>query len=175
MYGENSSSSSRGGLSEGVVNIGISSENRAAVNEVLSRALADLHVLYVKTRNCHWNLVGRRFHSLHEFFEEQYTQLAEAIDEVAERIRMLGGVSPASMEEFLRLARLKEKSGALIEGDEALGLLEEDHEAIARQLRHEIPRVEEELKDVGTADFLTGQLRNHEQAAWMLRSFLERP
>jgi starvation-inducible DNA-binding protein len=173
MYRETSSPAESPAMST-KVNIGISAEHRTAVNKLLAKNLADLHVLYVKTRNVHWNIVGARFQPLHEFFEGQYTAIAEAVDEVAERIRMLGGVAPGSMKEFLAAARLEEREGAPIDGDAALVALDADHEAVIRQLRKDIDKCAEEYEDQGTADFLTGLLRDHEKTAWMLRSFLQK-
>ncbi|RYD47750.1 MAG: DNA starvation/stationary phase protection protein [Verrucomicrobiaceae bacterium] len=154
------------------LNIGLDAKARATSVKVLSGILANQHVLYIKTRNFHWNLTGHRFHTLHAFFEEQYEALAAAIDKTAERIRMLGSASPGSMKEFLALASLKECSGALIGGDEAIVGLRDDHEAAARDLRKAVDATDE-AGDAGTADFLTQLLQDHEQAAWMLRSFLE--
>lgn len=173
MYRETTSPAQSPAMST-KVNIGISSEHRTAINKLLGKNLADLHVLYVKTRNCHWNIVGARFQPLHEFFEEQYTALALAIDETAERIRMLGGVAPGSMKEFLEMARLEERQGEPIDGNDALNSLDGDHEAVIRQLRKDIDKCADEFQDQGTADFLTGLLRAHEKTAWMLRSFLQK-
>ncbi len=155
------------------LNIGLDQKNRDGVVGILSQVLADAHVLYIKTRNLHWNLVGPRFHSLHEFYEEQYTTLAENIDKVAERIRMVGGTAPGSMGEFLAHTRLKEVKGGRIDGTASLKLLLADNEAIIRDLREDIDKCEETYGDVGTADFLTGLIQVHEEAAWMLRSYLE--
>jgi starvation-inducible DNA-binding protein len=155
------------------VEIGITQANRDGVIGLLGQALADTHVLYIKTRNLHWNLIGPRFHSLHEFYEEQYTELAKNIDAIAERIRMVGGAAPGSMAEYLKVARLKEKSGARIDGTESLKLLLADNEAVVRHLREAIEDCEEKYDDVGTADFLTGLIQVHEEASWMLRSYLE--
>ena len=152
--------------------IGLPAENRSKVIAILAGVLADQHVLYQKTRNFHWNLTGLRFHTLHEFFEQQYNGLAEAIDETAERIRMLGGVAPGSMTEFLALARLKEVPGSLIRGEDALESLTADHAACVRSLRTAIEASDEEGDDAGTTDFLTGLIRAHEKTAWMLRSHL---
>ncbi|MCW1887047.1 DNA starvation/stationary phase protection protein [Luteolibacter flavescens] len=154
------------------LDIGLDAKIRQGSVKALSGILADQHVLYLKTRNFHWNLTGHRFHTLHAFFEAQYTALAEAIDETAERIRMLGAASPGSMKEFLALASLQECAGELIGGDEAIALLRDDHEAAARALRDAVDSTDE-AGDAGTADFLTKLLQNHEEAAWMLRSFLE--
>ena len=154
------------------LDIGLDAKVRASSVKALSGILANQHVLYLKTRNFHWNLTGHRFHTLHAFFEAQYDALALAIDKTAERIRMLGASSPGSMKEFLALASLKECSGQLIGGDEAIIALRNDHEAAARELRKAVDSTDE-AGDAGTADFLTELLQNHEEAAWMLRSFLE--
>ena len=152
--------------------IGLSAASRSKVIAMLSSALADQHVLYQKTRNYHWNLTGHRFHTLHVLFEIQYGELAIAIDETAERIRMLGGTSPGSMSEFLKLAELKEAPGQLINGEAALERLAADHEACIRSLRKMIETAAEKSDDAGSADFLTGLIRAHEKTAWMLRSHL---
>ncbi len=154
------------------IHIGIVANNRAKVCELLAGVLADQHVLYIKTRNFHWNLVGERFHTLHAFYEKQYDALALAIDETAERIRMLGGVAPGSMKDFLEGATLTEETGALVDGEHTLNVLVKDHEACARKLREDIDLCDDKYGDAGSADFLTALLQKHEQAAWMLRSFL---
>ncbi len=155
------------------IHIGLTADTRRAVVATLSGILADQHVLYIKTRNFHWNLRGGRFHTLHAFYEEQYNALAAAIDETAERVRMLGLPSSGSMREFLDLATLSEEPGRLVSGETTLALLAADHEACARTLREAIEEMDETLGDAGTADFLTGLLQQHEKTAWMLRSFLE--
>lgn len=155
-----------------IIRIGLDSKVRGQAVKLLSAILADQHVLYAKTRNFHWNLTGHRFHTLHAFFETQYEALAQAIDQTAERIRMLGAASPGSMKEFLALATLKETPGTLVNGDHAIGALRDDHEAAARELRKAVEALDT-AGDAGTADFLTGLLQSHEEAAWMLRSFLD--
>ena len=155
-----------------VIHIGLDSKVRSQAVKLLSAILADQHVLYAKTRNFHWNLTGHRFHTLHEFFEKQYDELALAIDKTAERIRMLGHASPGSMQEFLANSTLKEVPGALVNGDEAIAALRDDHEAAAREVRKAVDTLDE-AGDAGTADFLTDLLQSHEQSAWMLRSFLD--
>lgn len=155
-----------------VLHIGLDSKVRGLAVKRLSAILADQHVLYVKTRNFHWNLTGHRFHTLHEFFEKQYDHLALAIDKTAERIRMMGHGSPGSMKEFLAIATLKELPGALVNGDVAIAALRDDHEAAAREVRRAVDELDE-AGDAGTADFLTDLLKAHEEAAWMLRSFLD--
>ncbi|MES2996871.1 MAG: DNA starvation/stationary phase protection protein [Verrucomicrobiota bacterium] len=154
------------------VRIGIKPSGRAPIIESLMAILADQHVLYLKTRNFHWNLTGPRFSSLHEFFEAQYKGLELAIDETAERIRMIGGASPGSMSEFLKLASLKEHKGTLVSGDNAIKALKDDHETAVRTLRKAIADAGA-ADDVGTEDFLTGLIQAHEKSAWMLRSYLE--
>jgi starvation-inducible DNA-binding protein len=155
-----------------ILRIGLDSKVRGQAVKLLSAILADQHVLYAKTRNFHWNLTGHRFHTLHAFFETQYEALALAIDKTAERIRMLGAASPGSMKEFLALATLQETPGALVNGDHAIGALRDDHEAAARELRKAVEALDT-AGDAGTADFITGLLQSHEEAAWMLRSFLD--
>ncbi|MAS92956.1 MAG: DNA starvation/stationary phase protection protein [Verrucomicrobiales bacterium] len=150
---------------------GLSKENRTGVIESLISVLSDQHVLYMKLRNFHWNLKGPRFHSLHEFFEQQYKTLEGAIDETAERIRMLGGVSPGSMSEFLAATSLKEAAGEIISGEDAISALVTDHETVIRSLREVAETVEEKYEDQATADFLVELLQQHTQDAWMLRSF----
>lgn len=151
--------------------IGLNAKNRQKIQKILSTVLSDQHVLYIKTRNFHWNLIGGRFHSLHVHFEEMYGELALAIDETAERIRMIGGMAPGSMGEFIKLASLKETTGELVSGDDAITALLSDHESVIRSLRKEIPGIGE-LDDLGTEDFLVGLLQKHETTAWMLRSYL---
>ncbi len=139
---------------------------------MLGRLLADEHVLYVKTRNFHWNVTGLDFGALHELFEKQYDALADSIDEIAERIRMLGGVAPGSMKEFLKLARLDEQPGGKLEAGKMIAALLSDHETVIRALREAI-EVADSAGDAGTNDFLTGLLEDHEKTAWMLRAHLE--
>lgn len=153
-------------------NIGLTSDQRKGVGGILSALLADQHVLYVKTRNYHWNVTGPHFHDLHTFLEAQYDQLAESIDEVAERIRSLGGVAPGAMADFLKLARLKESVGSPPDWRTMLGNLLADHEATIRQLRGDVERCAAEFGDAGTQDFLTGLMESHEKTAWMLRAHL---
>jgi len=155
-----------------VIHIGLDPKVRGQAVKLLSAILANQHVLYSKTRNFHWNLTGHRFHTLHEFFEKQYDALALAIDKTAERIRMMGHASPGSMKEFLAAATLKEVPGALVNGDDAIATLRDDHEAAAREVRKAVDALDE-AGDAGTADFLTDLLQAHEETAWMLRSFLD--
>jgi len=154
------------------VNIGIPDDSRQRVIAILNTLLADEFLLYTKTRNFHWNVTGPQFNDLHKFFESQYEALDETIDEVAERARALGGRAFGTLEEFRASARLGEKPGAVPAARDMLATLLADHEALIRTLREDVTTVTERHQDVGTADFLTGLLEEHEKAAWMLRSFL---
>lgn len=151
-------------------NIGITTENRLAVADQLSKLLADEFVLYTKTRNAHWNIEGPDFHSMHIFFEGQYQQLDELTDSVAERIRKIGHYAPATLTQLLQLTHLTEKSNS---DNDSLGFIKElleDHEIIIDFLRGNITPFAEVYKDLGTSDYITGLLEQHEQMAWMLRS-----
>lgn len=151
-------------------NIGITPENRLAVADQLSKLLADEFVLYTKTRNAHWNIEGTDFHSMHIFFEGQYQQLDELTDSVAERIRKIGHYAPATLTQLLQLTHLTEKSNS---DNDSLGFIKElleDHEIIIDFLRGNITPFAEVYKDLGTSDYITGLLEQHEQMAWMLRS-----
>ncbi len=155
-------------------NIGISNNDRDAVVKILNQNLADLYVLYTKTRNYHWNVVGSRFNDLHKFFEAQYEALNETIDEVAERARALGGNSVATLADFVKSSRLSEHPGKYPNADTMLANLLADHEAVIQNLRKDVDTTNDDHHDTGTADFLTGLMEAHEKMAWMLRSFLEK-
>lgn len=155
------------------INIGITAENLKNISQLLQVCLADLHVLYIKTRNFHWNVEGMSFGPLHELFEKQYKQLESIIDEVAERTRNLGFFAVGSLSGFLSIARLKEHMKEGISDKEMLRILAEDHEMHIRNLRESIDKCDEEYGDVGTADFLTDLIRDHEKIAWMLRVHLK--
>ena len=155
------------------VDIGLSGQNREAVGQILNALLADAHVLYVKTRKYHWNVVGPQFRSLHELFEEHYKELADDIDEIAERARALGVKAHGTMAEFTRHARLEEDPG-YPEAMTMVANLVSDHSAVIKQLRTDIDRCEDDYHDAGTADFLTGLMEKHEKANWMLRAYLEK-
>jgi starvation-inducible DNA-binding protein len=154
------------------VNIGIADASRDRVVATLNTLLADEFLLYTKSRNFHWNVTGPQFNDLHKFFEVQYEALDEVIDDVAERVRALGGRALGTLEEFRASARLGEKPGATPAARDMLATLLADHEALIRALRADIETVTDRDRDVGTADFLTGLLEQHEKTAWMLRSFL---
>lgn len=154
-------------------NLGISPKNLNAVNEVLNRVLADGNVLYIKLRKFHWNLSGDNFMELHELFEAQYTALALAIDEVAERISTLGGVAIGTTSEFAKYSQLKENPGKVPSNQEMLQTLVADHESIVKALRKNLDDVEEKYGDAGTSDFLNGLMQEHEKMAWKLRKYFK--
>jgi starvation-inducible DNA-binding protein len=153
--------------------IGISPKNLQAVATELTKLLADEFVLYTKTRNAHWNVEGPDFHSMHIFFEQQYEQLDEIMDSVAERIRQLGHYAPATLQSFLQLTHLTEKLG---EKNDSLGFIKElvtDHEK-----HHHFHQGKDQsgfandYGDAGTSDYVTGLMEDHEKMAWMLRAHL---
>jgi starvation-inducible DNA-binding protein len=152
--------------------IGIKPENLAEVALSLNRLLADEHVLYIKTRNAHWNVEGPDFHAQHKFFEEQYGQLEEIIDDVAERIRSLGHYAEATLQGFLKLTHLTEQTREKNDSNGFMKALLEDHESIIIYLRENINRYANDWQDQGTSDFITGLMEVHEKMAWMLRAHL---
>ena len=154
-------------------NIGITEKNRQAVAEALSKILADEYVLYTKTKNAHWNVEGPDFHAKHLFFEGQFGQLDEIIDNVAERIRSLGHYTPATLKLMLELTHLTEQSRSK---NDAAGFITEllaDHEAIIIHLRENVNPFANDFGDAGTSDFITGLMETHEKMAWFLRAHLK--
>lgn len=153
------------------INIGLSEMHRKQLAEGLSRLLADSYTLYLKTHNFHWNVVGPMFQALHILFETQYTELALAVDEIAERIRALGYPAPGSYQQFAKLTVIQEETG-IPNAKNMIKQLIEGQEAVTRTAREIFPLVEE-AKDQPTADLLTRRMEVHEKNAWMLRSLLE--
>jgi len=152
--------------------IGIKADLTAKVAHELSRILADEFVLYTKTRNAHWNVEGPDFFDKHKFFESQYEQLDETMDDVAERIRAIGHYAPATLREYLKLTKLSDKSREVNDSKGYIKELLSDHESIIIHLRENISRFADEYKDLGTSDFITGLMETHEKMAWMLRAHL---
>ncbi len=153
--------------------IGLNDKSREAVGLMLNRLLSDEYVLAAKTRNFHWNVTGAHFHDYHLLFGEQIGTLDGAADDLAERVRRLGGRSLGSLREFVEHSRLTEKPGSAPPATDMLGLLLHDHETLIRQLRKDVDLCASEHGDAGTADFLTGLMESHEKMAWMLRASLE--
>lgn len=154
------------------VNIGIPNDKRDAAVTILNAVLADEYVLYTKTRNYHWNVVGPQFNDLHKFFEAQYEVLNDIVDEVAERATSLGGKAVGTLAGFVKTTRLRERPGEYPDARGMLGDLLDDHETVIRQLRIDLATAMDKLGDAGTSDFLTGLMEKHEKMAWMLRAFL---
>ncbi len=157
------------------VETGIPEADRQAIAEGLSRLLADSYTLYLRTHNFHWNVTGPMFHSLHAMFEEEYTELAMAVDEIAERIRALGQPAPGSYAAFARLSSLvedDEDGHGVPRAEEMIRRLVKGHEAVAATARSVFPAAESGNDEV-TADLLTQRMQVHEKTAWMLRSLLD--
>ncbi len=153
-------------------NIGISAQDRKKIVDILTRLVSDEYILYTKTRNYHWNVTGIQFNDLHKFFESQYEELDNSIDDVAERIRQLGAKSNATLGEFIKNGKIKEEPGKYPDAKTMLTNLLHDHEYVIRALRVDVD-VCAKHNDAGTADFLTGLMEQHEKMAWMIRSFLD--
>ena len=153
------------------VDIGIPKAHLQPLATMLNTLLADEYVLYTKTRNYHWNVTGSSFMELHKLFEGQYEALDEAIDSIAERSRKLGHYAVGSMKQYLAITRLTEDDKATNSKQMLLNLLH-DHETLIKILRNDIAVSADKYKDVGTSDFLTGLMKEHEQTAWFIRSYL---
>lgn len=154
------------------MDIGISDKDRAAIAQGLSRLLADTYTLYLTTHNFHWNVTGPMFNSLHAMFMEQYTELWNAVDPIAERIRALGHVAPGSYAQYAQLSSLPDAPAEPPKALEMVRILAQGHEAVARTARSLFPLVDK-ANDEPTADVLVQRLSVHEQTAWMLRSLLQ--
>lgn len=152
------------------MDIGISEADREKIAGGLSRLLADSYTLYLKTHNFHWNVTGPMFQTLHLMFEGQYTELATAVDLIAERIRALGFPAPATYQDFARLTSIKESTG-VPPAKEMIQQLVAGQEAVVKTARSILPDVES-AHDEATADLLTQRMQLHEKTAWMLRSLL---
>jgi len=153
------------------INIGMKDTERKAVADKLSRLLADSYTLYLKTHNYHWNVTGRMFQTLHTLFETQYTELATAVDGIAERIRALGVRAPGSYKEFAELATVKDAEGTP-KADAMIQELAADHEMVSRTAM-EVFREAGKYDDEATISLVTARLEVHQKATWMLRAHLE--
>lgn len=154
------------------IDIGINSENRKAIAQGLSHLLADSYTLYLKTQSFHWNVTGAMFVSLHTLFEQQYVDLAGAVDEIAERIRALGFPTPGSYAQFLALTTIKEEPGV----PKATVMIEQliQGQEIVVNTAHKMVSLVESAGDQPTLDLLTRRMEIHEKNAWMLRVLLEK-
>ncbi|MDQ2082308.1 Dps family protein [Xanthobacteraceae bacterium Astr-EGSB] len=153
------------------IDIGISDGDRKKIAEGLSHLLADTYTLYLKTHNYHWNVTGPMFNTLHLMFETQYTELATAVDEIAERIRALGYPAPGSYAQFQKLSSVKESDG-VPSAEDMIADLVKGQEIVVKTARSVFP-ASEAANDEPTADLLTQRMQIHEKTAWMLRSMLE--
>ena len=152
------------------VSNGLSAAENKKSHEILREVLASTFILYTKTLNFHWHVVGPQFQSLHALFQDQYDELFSAVDEIAERIRAIGHITPASCKEMLEHSIISE-SEANLSADQMLGALAEDHFSLSQLIRKKISEAEKN-NDYGTADLLTSRLKSHEKTAWMLQSHL---
>lgn len=154
------------------LDIGISAKHREAISKGLSALLADTYTLYLTTHNFHWNVTGPQFNTLHTMFMTQYTELWNAVDPIAERIRALGFPAPGSYAQFAALSSLPDAPAKPPKAGEMVERLVKGHEAVARTARNTF-KLAEEASDQPTADLLTQRLDIHEKTAWMLRALLE--
>jgi starvation-inducible DNA-binding protein len=154
------------------IDIGIGDKDRAAIAGGLNRLLADTYTLYLTTHNFHWNVTGPMFNTLHAMFMAQYTELWNAVDPIAERIRALGHPAPGSYAQFGKLSSIKDAPATPPKALQMVRILVEGHEAVARTARGVFP-LADKADDQPTADLLTRRLDIHEKTAWMLRSLLE--
>lgn len=153
------------------IDIGIKTKDREKIAQGLSRVLADTYTLYLKTHNFHWNVEGPMFNTLHLMFMEQYTELWNALDLIAERIRALGFPAPATYKQFTELSSIEETEG-VPDAMDMVRLLVTGHEAVSRTVRAAFPAAEK-AGDESTCDLYTQRLNIHEKTAWMLRSLLK--
>ena len=152
-------------------NIGISPKNLKKSTSILATILSNEMTLYVKTRKFHWNISGNSFMELHKLFEDQYRILEANIDEVAERISQLGEKTIGTMKEFIENSTLKESPKEYASQKNMLEELLENHEQLVTEFRDYIPVFENDNHDIGSADFITGLLQQHEKMAWVLRRY----
>jgi len=153
-------------------NIEIPDSNIQEIVKLLNRLLANEYVLFTKTWAAHWNVQGSNFIGMHEFLKEQYQSLELVVDDTAERIRSLGHYAMGTLKDFLSITDMVEDSGNFASQKQILQMLTNDHETIIRIIRNEIAPIVEKNKDLGTADFITSIMEQHEKMAWMLRAHL---
>ena len=164
-------SAAAGSAGPSAIDIGINAKDRKAIADGLSRLLADTYTLYLKTHNYHWNVTGPMFNTLHLMFEQQYNELALAVDQIAERIRSLGYPAPGSYADYAKLTSIKESKG-VPSAETMIADLVKGQEAVVKTARKVFPSADK-ANDEPTADLLTQRMDIHEKTAWMLRSMLE--
>lgn len=152
------------------IDIGINEQDRARISEGLKRLLADSYTLYLQTHNFHWNVTGPQFRELHLMFEEQYDELAIAVDDIAERIRALGVAAPGTYKAFAALSSIDEVDGVPV-ASEMISILTRSHEQVVKTCREAL-RLAQEGEDESSASLVSDRMRIHEKTAWMLRSML---
>jgi len=153
------------------IDIGIQESDRVAIAEGLKKLLADSYTLYLQTHNFHWNVTGKNFRELHLMFEEQYTELATAVDDIAERIRTLGVVAPGTYSAFAALSTIKEVE-RVPDADEMVAYLLKGHEQVVKTAR-DVLKAAQEATDESTASLVSDRMALHEKTAWMLRAMLD--
>ena len=154
------------------LNTGIEESKREDIAEGLARLLAESYTLYLKTHKYHWNVTGPMFQTLHLMFEQHYTELALAVDEIAERVRVMGVKAPGSYTEFAKLSRVKEDATTSTDATSMIKNLLEDHEQVTRTAKEILPMLDG-ANDEGTNGLLGTRIEFHEKTAWMLRSLLD--
>jgi starvation-inducible DNA-binding protein len=150
------------------IDIGINESNRIAIADGLKKLLADSYTLYLQTHNFHWNVTGPQFRELHLMFEEHYTELAIAVDDIAERIRTLGVAAPGTYRSFAELSSIKEVDG-VPEATDMVRLLLQGHEAVVKTCRS-VLKLAQGADDESTSALVGDRMRVHEKTAWMLRA-----
>ncbi|HEC60077.1 hypothetical protein LCGC14_1125030 [marine sediment metagenome] len=151
-----------------MIDIGINKENRTEISNGLKELLADSYTLYLQTHNFHWNVTGLQFRELHLMFEEQYTELAVAVDDIAERIRTLDVPAPGTYKEFSKLSSIKEVDG-VPSSSEMVEILTKGHEQVIKTSR-KVLKIAQSVDDESTAALVSDRMRVHEKTAWMLRA-----
>ncbi len=150
--------------------IGISDKNRQKVADEWMKIMSDEFILSTKTRNAHWNVEGSDFYSKHEFFQNQFEQLDKIIDQIAERIHMIGHYAPGTLKQFLQLTQLTETKSEKNDGQGFISELLSDHESIIITMRENINRFTNEYQDAGSGDLIVNLIEEHEKMSWFLRS-----
>lgn len=150
------------------IDIGIDKEDRLEIAGGLKKLLADSYTLYLQTHNFHWNVTGLQFRELHLMFEEHYTELAVAVDDIAERIRTLDIPAPGTYKEFAALSSIEEVAG-VPSSSEMVKLLTHAHEQVVKTSR-EVLKIAQKADDESTASLVSDRMRVHEKTAWMLRA-----